>query len=366
MEFRVTPSLTEAEIKQWDRFVVESPFGHSFQHYQWGRFQKDYTGREVLYLIGTEEGKWRVVAQIFERLWPAPFASLVNYEISCGPVFLDPEDFDETLRYLDRWAAPRAVQLQVGPRWPIEQYAPFAESARTLGFKASDDPRAPIYDEETAFVDLRPPENDILMSFRYTTRYEIRKAEKAGVAVRFSSDREAMQIFYDLHLQQRTRLRIAPERQRFFMLLQERFLYDPANGIIAIAEYKGRPLSAALYIRHGKICRYRHGAANESLRKEADTSHLLHWRAMEYFKKEGCEWYDFCGASPVLPPDYPTYGTNIFKTGFSKHFVRYTPDFTKTYRPLLSWAFDARAWLMDATYRLVGRLRLFLHRGRGR
>lgn len=355
MDFRILTSLSDAEIEQWDHFVLECPFGHSFQRVPWGRFQKAYTGREVLYLIGMVGGQWRAAAQIFQRRWPAPFSSLSNYEVSCGPVLSDPQDFAETLSYLNQWAASRAVQLQVGPRWPIKQYKNFTATAQALGFKASSNAYAPIYAEETALVDLRPPENDILMTFRYTTRYEIRKAEKAGVVVHFSNDAEAMQIFYDLHLQQRARLRIAPEALRFFTLMQKHFLQDPANGVIAIAEYKQQPLSAAIYFRYGKIGRYRHGASNESFRDQVDTSHLLHWRSMQYFKAAGCETYDFCGASRVLPRDYPTYGTNIFKTGFTKHFVRYTPDFTKTYRPFLARVFGLRGWFLETARRLAGR-----------
>jgi lipid II:glycine glycyltransferase (peptidoglycan interpeptide bridge formation enzyme) len=357
MDYRILTALNDEERAQWERWVVDHPGGHSFQRLSWGRFQEIYSGRENLYLIGTSGGRWRVVAQIFKRQWPRPFSSLANYEISCGPVFEDIRDFEETMRYLDRWAASAgAVQLKVGPRWPLTHYKNLLDAGRRLGFRGSSDPHTPIYAEETAIVDLRPAENDILKAFRYTTRYEIRKAQRAGVQVRFSNAPEAMTTFYDLHLQQRTRLQIAPEEERFFKMLQRHFLHDPDNGAIAMAEYEGRPLSAAIYFRFGKVCRYRHGASNEELRKRLDTSHLLHWMAMRHFKDAGCETYDFCGASPSLPRDYPTYGTNIFKTGFSKHFVRYTPDFMKTYRPLLSFLFGLRGWLSGAFRRVSGRL----------
>jgi hypothetical protein len=355
MEFRIQTSLNHEEQIEWERFLDRNPFRHNFQRLAWGRFQLVQTGRESLYLIGGERNQWRVIGQIFKRQWPWPFSSLANYDVSCGPVFVDLKDFEETIRFLDQWAAHNAVQLQVGPRWPLKYCKTLQESGRKLGFRSMSDPYAPIYEEETVLVDLRPPENEILMSFRYNTRYEIRKAQKAGVQVRFSNAPEDMKIFYGLHLQQRARLKAAPEEEVFFNRLQQHFLCDPANGLLTVAEYEGQPLAAAIHFRDGKLCRYYHGASNEVLRKKLDTSHLLHWEAMRYFKRMGCESYDFYGASASMPRDYPSYGTNVFKTGFTKHFVRYTPNFTKNYRPVLSSLYEFRYWLMRTVNRVSGR-----------
>jgi lipid II:glycine glycyltransferase (peptidoglycan interpeptide bridge formation enzyme) len=366
MEFRVLASLTDEERAQWDRFVVESPFGHSFQSLAWGEFQKIYSHRDCLYLIGTRQGRWQAVALIFRRQWPKPFSRYCNYEISCGPVYREKEDLDEIVRFLDQWAAPRAVFLQIGPRWPLKYYAQMTGLPQSLGFEPSSDPNAAIYAEETVLVDLRPSDEEILMSFRYTTRYEIRKAERAGVRVRFSNDPQAMKDFYDLHLQQSTRLGVAPESRPFFMLMQEHVLSDPAHGCIAIADYEGQPLSAAIYFRFASLCRFHFGASNEHLRRKLDTSHLLHWRAMQHFKQEGCDSYDLCGASPSLPRNYPTYGINIFKTGFSKHFERFTPDFIKTYHPVLASAFMCRSRLYGVWREAAGRIRVVFIRLFGR
>src|ERR1035437_5105761 len=120
MDFRMTTSLTAAERDQWDRFVQQCPFPHPFQGYDWGHFQKALTSRDVFYLIGTQDGEWRAVTQIFRRSWPWPLDQFGNYEISCGPAFLEMADLQEVLGYLDQWAARRAVQFSIGPRCTME------------------------------------------------------------------------------------------------------------------------------------------------------------------------------------------------------------------------------------------------------
>jgi hypothetical protein len=300
----------------------------------------------VFYLIGSVGDEWRVVAQVFVRRWP--WIPLANYEVSCGPIFLTVEDYAEALRYLDQWAAPKAVRFDVGPRWPLEHFERLSQINRSLGFEPTSDPHTAIYSEETALVDLRPPAVDILKSFRYTTRYEIRRAQSNGVVVRFANDARGMEAFFPLFLDQKIHQEKYHPEKRFFDTLFECFLHNPRNGVIALSLKGDKLLAAAIYYRLGKKCIYRYGASDLASKKEGDTSHLMHWQAMQYFKNRGCEWYDFCGASPSLPRDYPTWGVNLFKIGFSKHFERSTPDFSKSYRSLMGSALRWRGALSAA------------------
>jgi len=354
MEFRMTTSLTLAEREQWDRFVQECPYSRWNQSYDWGQFQEALTGRDVFYLIGSQDGKWRGCAQIFRRSWPWPLNHLGNYEISSGPSFLSFRDLQEILLHLDDWAKRRAVQLSIGPRCLIEDYKSLAGVCTGLGYVPAADATAAIYGEETILVDLRPTREEIFKPIRYTTRYEIRRAERLGVKVRFSNDVEAIKTFYDIHRKQDVLKEIAPIDERFFILLHKHFLSNTKNGVIAIAELEGRPLSAAICYSFGRVARYQWGASDELQEKRMTAAHLLHWEMIRHFKEAGCEWYDFSGASPILPRNYFSYGVNVFKTGFSKKFVRYTPDFVKRYRPLLCAALDWRSSVQSLWRRVLG------------
>jgi len=354
MDFRITTSLTVSEREEWDRFVEKCPFNHPFQGYDWGHFQEALTSRDVFYVIGTKEGQWRTAAQIFRRSWPWPLDHLGNYEISCGPAFLDFGDLEEMLRYLDKWASRRAVQFSIGPRCTMNVYEPLKTLCASLGYYPTVDPHSTIYGEETALIDLRLPLKEIFKPIRYTTRYEIRRAERLGVKVRFSNDVQAIETFYEIHRRQDVRKEISPIDERHFILLHKHFLSNPRNGAIAIAELDGRPLSVAICYSFGKVARYQWGASDEGHDKKVTAAHLLHWEMICHFKEAGCEWYDFSGASPSLPKNYFSYGVNVFKTGFSKHFVRYTPDFVKRYQPLLCAAFAWRNRIQSLWGRILG------------
>jgi lipid II:glycine glycyltransferase (peptidoglycan interpeptide bridge formation enzyme) len=86
---------------------------------------------------------------------------------------------------------------------------------------------------------------------------------------------------------------------------------------------------------------------------------------MEHMKELGCHWYDLCGASPSLPSDYISYGVNIFKTGFTKHFMKYTPDFTKCYRPSLDRVLRLRNAMSLARASWLSRLTISLAKPTG-
>ena len=245
-----------------------------------------------------------------------------------------------------------AVVLQVGPRWPIEYYERFSEICRERGFKPRRDPREEGYPNETVWVDLRRPLAEILAGFRYTTRYEIRRAERNGIEVSMGTDAAMLEQFYGFYQGQMAHRQWPPTEKRFFDSLLSHFLSDSRRGIIAVARHGEQVLSAAIFYRLGPMVWYTFGASDMSQKKNQDTTHLLHWKVMEYFKGQGCAWYDFSGAYPKLPLDDPGYGVNVFKTGFSKHFVRFTPRFAKDYRPSLVRLMKMR--------RRVNDLRLFV------
>jgi len=360
MDFKIVDSLTPEQIQEWIRFVEEAPYGHVFQSYRWGQFQKIYSGRDVLYFFGAENGKTKVLGQIFKRKWPG--LPLSNYEVSFGPVFYELADYAAALKYLDGALKSSAVVLQVGPRWPIEYYDRFAEICRQQGFKPVGNLSDEMFANETVLVDLRRPLSEILASFRYTTRYEIRRAERNGVQVIVGADPSMMDEFYRLYQGQMAHRHRPPTEKHFFDSLVKNFLSDPSRGRVAIARHGQKVLSAAVFYRLGRMVWYTFGASDTLEKQQGDTSHLLHWKLMEYYKNLGCDWYDLSGAHTYVPSENPGYGVNVFKTGFSKHYVKLTPSFEKDYHPSLARFIRLRRRVSDSLRVVLGRAFSFLWR----
>ena len=346
MDFKIVDSLTSEQVQEWDRFMEEAPYGHVFQSYGWGQFQKIYSGREVLYFYGVENGKTKVLGQIFKRKWPG--LPLFNYEVSFGPVFCELADYAEALKYLDSALRKNAAILQVGPRWPMEYFDRLSDICRQQGFTLVGNPSREAFANETVLVDLRRPLPEILASFRFNTRYEIRRAERNGVEVTVGTDPSMMDEFYLLYQGQMAHRQRPPTEKRFFDRLARDFFSDPHRGHIALARHGQQVLSAAVFYRLGPMVWYTFGASDTLQKKHEDTSHLLHWKVMEFYKNQGCAWYDFSGAHPRVSLEDPGYGVNLFKTGFSKHYVQFIPSFEKDYHPSLARFVRLRRSVSDA------------------
>lgn len=354
VEFKIVSTLEGPEKQRWDAFMDNSPYKHFYQKYDWGLFQRAESGRDILYFCGTEQGDIKIAAQILRR--KLPWFRRFNYEVSGGPIFADPGIFKEGMQFLERQLGSSAVRFEIAPQWPMNEAEEISSICANLGFKPLEDPTNPWYGHQTVLVDLARPVDAIFQSFRYTTRYEIRQAEKEGLDVRIGNDASVVDMFYRLYWRQSQARQRAPTSERHFELLYEHFLHKPENGSLAVATGPEGPISASMTTRCGTRSWYIYGASDIHSKLERSTSHLRHWRVMCYLREQGCEVYDFSGAFPNYDRRTVGFGVNVFKTGFSKHFVSYSPPYAKIYSPALNVLTIARRRSFQALSNARGRL----------
>lgn len=200
---------------------------------------------------------------------------------------------------------------------------------------------------QTVVLDLFLPEEALLVAMREKTRYNIRLAERKGVAVRnfqFSSPIRSginFQNFFEL-------LRATAARDGF--RAHPREYYERLLGIrsdlfsneLFFAEYRGIVLAAALvnFYRSptsiGGTATYLHGASSREY-KEAMASYLLHWRIIQEIKRRGIRSYDFWGIDEERWP-----GLTRFKKGFGGAELTYPSSIDVVYRPV--WYTAYRIW----------------------
>jgi lipid II:glycine glycyltransferase (peptidoglycan interpeptide bridge formation enzyme) len=369
LTFKIVDSLNVEEQKLWGRFIEEIPCSHFFQKYEWGEFLKRYAAVEVRYLLGEEDASLKIAGMMMRKR--APHSQRGLFEIPCGPVFSDPLIFCRAVKFLDDYMKTHGISLQVNPRWPIQTADKVRDVLVNNRYSEVNDPLQLGYHSKSVQVDLRPSLTEILGTFRKTTRHAIRDEEALGVEVQFFNNQGGVDLFYDLYeklLLERSlgwvsRDRRSGEDKGFFDLIRSEILGEARNGFFAIAKKNGHPLSGGLFFINGKGAWYTYGASDPAMRRELSSSHLLLWRAMQYSKNLGCDFFDLGGAQNVEPSN-SLYGVMVFKMGFSKMSVEFLPRYVRVYKPSLMWLFKLRRLIHDWSGQVLPgrRARLSEHR----
>lgn len=173
----------------------------------------------------------------------------------------------------------------------------------------------------TMIVDLRNSEEDILMSMKPKTRYNIRLAMRKGVQVHTGSY-EDLDTFYRLYTDTCTRNGLNLHKQMFFESMYRTNYEDPNTGFeLLIATLDGIPLSAMFLTFSSKRATYLYGASSSHGRDSMST-YALQWEAMRQAKKAGCTQYDLFGVAPSSDAvNHPMAGLYRFKQGFGGSMI---------------------------------------------
>jgi CelD/BcsL family acetyltransferase involved in cellulose biosynthesis len=113
-------------------------------------------------------------------------------------------------------------------------------------------------------------------------RRAVSKARREGVVAQPAADRDALDVFYELHALTRRRQRV-PIQPKGFILDFER-LFAQGLGYVMISRHEGRPIAAAVFLTYGGVLTYKYGASDEQF-LHLRPNHVLFAEAIRL----GCE-----------------------------------------------------------------------------
>lgn len=116
-------------------------------------------------------------------------------------------------------------------------------------------------------------------------RRAVRKAEREGVRVEFSTDLAALGRFYELYCETRRKHGLPPQGQRFFDAIH-RHVLARRKGLLALAWHADVPIAGALFCHQGRKAIYKFGASRQqflSLRG----NNLVMWEAIKWHAQHG-------------------------------------------------------------------------------
>lgn len=322
-----------SDLDQWENFIKQQPFSLFTQsaHYAdfhrsmgeegwiWGVFNdhEELIGGTLIISVHARRGSFLFVP--YGPVW-SPTLDLATQTEAALALFQKAKTYGQANNY---------HFIRVSPFAPDS--AEIQARYRKLGFRP-----APMHmlAEHTWLLDLQPTEDELLANMEKNHRNLIRRCQKEGVTVTFSSDATAVADFNRLH-------DITAARHKFHRfsanyIKQEFDAFAPSQQAVIGRAYlaDGTLDSAAVFMYYGTMSAYRHGASLMT-DKKIPTSYLLQWEAIRLARTQGMHWHNFWGIAPDnASAKHPFFGITHFKKGFGgqPHSLLHCQD-----KPLSWW-----------------------------
>lgn len=330
----------------WNEIISKLPDPHFLQTYEWGQVKGKY-GWVPYYALWTEDGKFSVSSNYQLPITNVIAASLIlkrtafrRFSIFYAPKGPLMDWTNEPLRKrvlddLQSFAKKQgAIFLKLDPDVVLGRGVPASvdevtensgqammSELRRRGWVESSDQ---IQFRNTVMVDLSASEEDILMRMKQKTRYNVRLAEKKGVALRIGI-LEDLPMLYKMYAETSVRDGFVIRDEEYYMTVWKLFTQEAVNGqpsaVPLIAEVDGEAVAAIFLFMFAGRGYYVYGMSRDKHREKMPT-YLLQWAAMKHAKAHGCLTYDLWGAPDVFDESDSMWGVYRFKEGLGGEVVR--------------------------------------------
>lgn len=335
----------------WNEIISKLPDPHFLQTYEWGQVKAKY-GWTPYYAVWTEDGKWKVesnigalstfhspiiaAALILKRqIISRGFAARLSILYAPKGPLMDWTDESLCKRVLDDLQSfakkEGAIFLKIDPDVVLGRGVPggvdevtenggqaVRSDLKRRGWVESSDQ---IQFRNTVIVDLSAGEEDILMRMKQKTRYNVRLAEKKGVAVRVGK-LEDLGLLYKMYAETSVRDGFVIRDENYYMTVWKIFMKSAEpSAVPLIAEVDGEAVAAIFLFMFAGRGYYVYGMSRNAHREKMPT-YLLQWAAMKHAKAHGCLTYDLWGAPDVFDESDSMWGVYRFKEGLGGDVVR--------------------------------------------
>jgi lipid II:glycine glycyltransferase (peptidoglycan interpeptide bridge formation enzyme) len=371
---------------EWNATIAGMPGGHLLQTWEWAQVKQAY-GWQAMPLIWDrapsrerpetppEGGSLRPAAAVMllkKQVVSRGLAARLSIMYAPKGPLLDWSDLSLRIHVLDDLARlaqrSHAIFLKLDPDIVIGRGLPGSAGAREeadgvavvselqqRGWRFSPDQ---IQFRNTVLLDLSLPEDAILARMKPKTRYNIRLAQKKGVAVRPGSVDE-LQNLYRMYAETSARDGFVIRDTNYYHNVWHAFV-RPATGRdqpcaeILVAEVAGIAVAAIFVFYFADRAYYIYGMSRATHR-ETMPNHLLQWEAIRRARARGCTCYDLWGAPDAFDTSDSMSGVYRFKDGLGGELVR----------TIGAWDFPSSTFWYPVYTRLVPRI-LGLMRARGK
>jgi vancomycin resistance protein VanK len=187
---------------------------------------------------------------------------------------------------------------------------------------------------------IRRTEDDVLVGMNQLWRRNIRKAEKAGVAVSIG-DATDLKAFHDLYVHTAERDQFTPRPLSYFETMYDALgAEDPGRITLWLAHHEGDLVAATIAVRVGTHAWYSYGASSTD-KREVRGSNAVQWAMIRDAIAHGADVYDLRGITDTLDPDDAHVGLIQFKAGTGGEAVETVGEWDLPLNRALYRAFSA-------------------------
>lgn len=180
--------------------------------------------------------------------------------------------------------------------------------------------------ESTVLLDLTESEEKLLSNMHSKHRYNIKIAQKHGIAIHKATSNLDFDEFFDL-------LYATSLRQKYY--IHPKHYYQKAWEILSAknmchiltARYKNEALASWMLFNYQGVLYYPYGGSSDKLQNYFP-SNLLGWEAIRLGKSLGCQTFDMWGAAKNLNDQSdPWWGFTNFKLKFGGQLVNFMDSY---------------------------------------
>ena len=355
------------ESHLWNSLIAILPNPHFLQTYEWGQVKAKY-GWTPLYAVWDDDGKWKVAqdANAFSTFHsPVAAALILKRQIirngfaarlsilyaPKGPL-LDWENKALRNRVLnDLQAYTRkegAIFLKIDPDVVAGTGIPSSQDdvidnhgqgvmseLKRRGWKDSADQ---IQFKNTVLIDLNPSGEELLARMKQKTRYNVRLAERKGVALRIGKLGD-VPLLYKMYAETSVRDAFVIRDEAYYQTVWTTFMANAQSSHEVfnlpspitnpqlpfaeplIADVNHEPVAAIFVFYFAGRAYYVYGMSH-NIHREKMPTYLLQWEAIKRAKAKGCSIYDLWGAPDVFDQSDSMWGVYRFKEGLGGKVVR--------------------------------------------
>src|SRR5215218_1287987 len=188
---------------------------------------------------------------------------------------------------VEEYGFRRGHMISISPR-PHPDFEVVEEKLlRQAGFVPRARLRRPI---SYFLVNTGIGEEALRASLSQKWRYNLKRAERNQLEIRFLDPMEALPEFEALHAKMVARKQLA-DRDPLHVLPNIFRQLPPSCSHIVTASHRGETIAGAVIIMTGDTATYLYGASTEAA-LPLNAGYMLHWEVAKWLSKEAVKWYD--------------------------------------------------------------------------
>ena len=270
---RILDPLTDS---QWDEKLLAHEDAAVFHTAAWARVLRDSYGYSCCYLAEPSGNRFAFLLPLMDvrSLLTGRRGISLPFTDFCEPLLEESLPASEALDLLVELGRQRGwkyFELRGGDRI----FADF-QPAMTVMSHA---------------LDLTPSEDALFARVKESTRRNIRKAKREGVAISIGTSGEMVAAFYRLNCLTRREHGLPPQPLSFFRYLHEHLL-EKGKGCVALASFKGHGIGGAVYLHFGRNALYKYGASDRRF-QYLRPNDLVMWEAIRWYRTRGFQQLGF-------------------------------------------------------------------------